>query len=351
MKNCININGQRIGNEQPPYIVAEMSGNHNGKLENALKIVEVAKHSGANAVKIQTYRPDTITINHDSPEFIIKEGLWKNRRLYDLYQEAHTPWEWHKEIYNYAREIGITLFSSPFDKTAVDFLEELNNPAYKVASPELIDLQLIKYIASTGKPIIFSTGMATFEEIGEAIDAASSKGCKDIIVLHCTSSYPAPLDQSNLSTIKQIEQDFNVISGLSDHSEGTIISTIAVGLGASMIEKHFTLDRSHGGVDSKFSIEPNELSKLVKDASIASNSLGKPAFKPTDAESGVLKHRRSLYIIRDIKRGDKFTESNIKSIRPGNGMKPKFIDNVLGKRASKDLFFGQPLSKDMIDEY
>lgn len=343
-----DILGRKIGENCLPYIVAEMSANHNGDIKNALKIIKLAKDCGADAVKIQTYTPDTITINHDSDEFIIKEGIWKERRLYDLYQEAHTPWEWHSELFEYAEQIGITLFSTPFDKTAVDFLEDLGNPMYKIASPELIDLGLIKYVASTGKPIVFSTGMGSANEIEEAIDTARCAGSNKIIVLHCTSSYPAPIEEANLSTIQEIKNRFNVITGLSDHTEGTFVAELSSVLGASFIEKHFLIDKEMGGLDSKFSIDPSQLRTLVNHTKLALNSLGKPALGPTKSESLILKNRRSLYVVKDMKKGEIFCHKNIRSIRPGNGILPKYLDIIIGKKASRDLFFGEPLSNDMI---
>lgn len=348
MIKSISINGRKIGKKEPPYIVAELSGNHNGKIENAINIIKAAKTYGADAIKLQTYRADTITINHDSPEFIVKDGIWGGRNLFELYKEAHTPWEWHKEIFEYANKLDLTIFSSPFDKTAVDFLEKLNVPAYKIASPELIDLPLIKYVANTGKPIILSTGMANLIEIEEAINTIKLTGNNKIIVLHCTSAYPASLQDANLCTIRTLEKKFNVIIGLSDHTLGTLVSTIAVGLGACMIEKHFTLDRSQGGIDSAFSIEPNELKKLVNDSRDAKLSMGSPALKTLNSENTVFLARRSLYVVKPIKKNEIFTENNIKSIRPGNGLLPKYLDEILGKKAIRNLKFGEPLSLDMI---
>lgn len=347
----IKIKDTKIGAEYSPYIVAEMSANHNGKIENAIKLIKTAKDCGANAVKIQTYKAETITINHNSPEFILKDGLWAGKKLFDLYKEAHTPWEWHKEIYDFGNKIGITIFSSPFDNSAVDFLEKIDNPVYKVASPELIDIPLIKYIAKTGKPIIFSTGMATFDEIHDAIEAARSEGAKNIIVLHCTASYPAPTKEANLSTLEAIKEKFNVVTGLSDHTQGTLISTLAVNHGASLIEKHFTLDRTMGGVDSAFSIEPNELKQLVSDVNLAKIAIGKPSFSPTESETNFVKNRRSLYVVKDIKKGEKLSDKNIKSIRPGKGMKPKYFFDVIGLEASRDLRFGEPLREEMINSF
>ena len=348
--SIIEINGQKIGKGEKPFIVAEMSGNHNGSINNALNIIKTAKECGADAVKIQTYTPDTITIDCNRPEFIINEGIWKGRRLYELYQEAHTPWEWHEELFKYARNIGITLFSTPFDKSSVSLLEKLNNPIYKIASPELIDLGLIKEVAKTGKPIIFSTGMGSLDEIEEAIETVKNVGSNKIIVLHCTSAYPAPIEEANLSTIPEIENRFKVLSGLSDHTKGTEVSKLAVVLGAAVIEKHFTLDKTQGGVDSEFSIDPTDLKRLVNETKTASICIGKPAFKPTKSESMVLKNRRSLYIVKDIKKGEIIQTENIKSIRPGNGILPKYIDSIIGKIASRDLYFGEPFGFDMIIE-
>lgn len=345
----VTIAGRAIGLGERPYIVAEMSGNHNGDIQRAFNILDAAKQAGADAVKIQTYRADTITIDHSSPEFMVKGGLWDGRRLYELYEEAHTPWEWHEAIFEHARRIGITVFSSPFDPTSVDFLESLGAPAYKIASPELIDLPLIRKVASTGKPIIMSTGMANLEEIGEAIDAARDAGAKDIVVLHCTAAYPAPPAEANLATIAEIARRFDVTVGLSDHTLGTTVSTLAVALGATFIEKHFTLSRAEGGVDSAFSLEPAELAELVSTTQIAQVAVGLPAFEPTESERIVLKNRRSLYVVAPVAKGEPFSNANIRSIRPGNGLKPKYLEAVLGRIASRDLAFGEPLDPSMIE--
>lgn len=343
------IAGRPIGPGERPYIVAEMSGNHNGDIQRAFRILDAAKQAGADAVKIQTYRADTITIDHCGPEFMVKGGLWDGRRLYELYEEAHTPWEWHEAIFEYAHQIGITLFSSPFDHSAVDFLEQLGAPAYKIASPELIDLPLIRKVASTGKPIIMSTGMANLEEIGEAIAAAREAGAKEIVVLHCTAAYPAPPEEANLATIAEIARRFDVTVGLSDHTLGTTVSALAVVLGATFIEKHFTLSRAEGGVDSAFSLEPSELAELVSTTRIAQVAIGSPAFEPTESERIVLKNRRSLYVVAPIAKGEPFTNANVRSIRPGNGLKPKHLEAVLGRIASRDLAFGEPLAPAMIE--
>jgi pseudaminic acid synthase len=348
MTKRVKIDGREIGHGCAPYIVAEMSGNHNHDLDRALAIVDAAKDAGADAVKLQTYRADTITIDHHGDEFIVKGGIWNGRRLFELYEEAHTPWEWHEPIFEHARRIGITVFSSPFDHTAVDFLETLGAPAYKIASPELIDLPLIHRVARTGKPIVMSTGAATLEEIEEAVQTARAAGAMDLIVLHCTAAYPAP-EEVNLATINALVERFNVVAGLSDHTLGTMVSTLAVGLGASFIEKHFTLARADGGVDSVFSLEPAELTALVSAAKMAHAALGKPTFGPTASEVSVLRNRRSLYVVKPVRKGEHLTLDNVRSIRPSNGLKPKYLDAVLGHRAARDLMYGEPLAFDMIE--
>lgn len=348
--NCIEINGRKIGNGYNPYIVAEMSGNHNRDIKNALNLIKAAKESGADAIKLQTYTPDTITINHDNPEFIVNGGIWNGRKLYDLYEEAHTPWEWHEQLFRYAEEIGITIFSSPFDLTAVDFLENLNCKAYKIASPEIIDLELIKKVALTNKPIVISTGMANQEEIKDAIQVANKNGNNKVIILHCTSAYPTPISESNLSTISEISRLFNVHTGLSDHSLGVDVACYACVLGACLIEKHFTLDRNKGGVDSEFSLNPYELKKLVEESKKINSILGNPAFGPTNAESISLTGRRSLYVVDKIRKGQEFSYKNIKSIRPGNGLKPKLLEKIIGLKASRDIEFGEPLDLNMVDK-
>ena len=348
--NCIEINGRKIGNGHNPYIVAEMSGNHNRDIKNALNLIKAAKECGADAIKLQTYTPDTITINHDNPEFIVNGGIWNGRKLYELYEEAHTPWEWHEQLFRYAEEIGITIFSSPFDLTAVDFLENLNCKAYKIASPEIIDLELIKKVALTNKPIIISTGMANQEEIKDAIEVAKKNGNNKVIILHCTSAYPTPISESNLSTINEISRLFNVHTGLSDHSLGVDVACYACVLGACLIEKHFTLDRNKGGVDSEFSLNPHELKKLVEESKKINSILGNPAFGPTNAESISLTGRRSLYVVDKIRKGQEFSNKNIKSIRPGNGLKPKLLEKIIGLKASRDIEFGEPLDLNMVDK-
>jgi pseudaminic acid synthase len=345
----IQIDGRKIGDGCAPYIVAEISGNHNHDLDRALAIVTAAKVAGADAVKLQTYRADTITIDHYSEEFLVKGGLWNGRHLFELYEEAHTPWEWHEPIFEHARCVGITVFSSPFDHTAVDFLETFGVPAYKIASPELIDLSLIRRVALTGKPIVMSTGAASLEEIEEAIQTARDAGALDLVLLHCTAAYPAPPEEANLATINALAERFDVVVGLSDHTLGTTVSTLAVGLGAHFIEKHFTLARADGGVDSAFSLEPEELAQLVSDARVAHVALGSPTFGSTASEASVLRNRRSLYVVKPIAKGELLTPENVRSIRPANGLKPKYLNSVLGRRAVRDLMFGEPLTLDMVD--
>ncbi|MCG5102594.1 pseudaminic acid synthase [Oceanobacillus sp. APA_J-5(13-2)] len=325
-----------------------MSGNHNQSLDRALKIVEEAAKTGVDALKIQTYTPDTMTLNVDRPEFIIKdkENLWKNRNLYDLYQEAHTPWEWHKPIFDKCKELGIIGFSSPFDETAVDFLEELNIPFYKVASFEIVHLPLIKKIAQTGKPMIISTGMATIDEINDAVETAKHNGCKDIVLLKCTSTYPASPADSDIATIPHMKELFDCEVGLSDHTLGLGVAVASVVLGGTVIEKHFTLDRNDGGVDSTFSLEPKEMKQLVEEVNRAYESIGTINYKPTEKEKNSRKRRRSIYVSKDIKEGDIINEDNIKVIRPGYGLKPKYMDDVLGKQSRNNLTKGTPLSWD-----
>lgn len=339
----MQIAGRKIGAGHKPYIIAEMSGNHNGDITRAIELIKAAKEAGADAVKLQTYTADTITIDHDSDEFLIKGGLWDGSRLYDLYQDAHTPWDWHKVLFDEAKKLGITIFSSPFDHTAVDFLEGLDAPAYKIASFELIDLPLIRKVASTGKPMIMSTGNANLAEIEEAVNAARSAGAKELVLLHCTSGYPTPADQANISTMSVMREAFGCDIGLSDHTMGVGVSVAAVALGACVIEKHFTLARADGGPDSAFSLEKEELKSLVDNCDMAFESIGAPNFISTEAESKTKPHRRSLYIVKDISEGDVFTEEHVRSIRPGNGILPKYLDDVIGSIATEDLTFGTPL--------
>jgi len=346
MDNPILINGRRISEARPPYIIAEISANHNGSIEQALETMRVAKLSGIDAVKIQTYTPDTMTIDGDKDDFLIGDGLWKGRTLYELYTEAYTPFEWHERIFNYARELDITLFSSAFDESAVDLLESLAVPAYKVASFELVDLPLISYIAKKKKPILMSTGMASISEVGEAIETAKSNGCDDLVILHCVSSYPAATDQANLSAIQILKNEFNMKVGLSDHTLGNVTSVVATALGAVVIEKHFTLSRRNNGVDSAFSLEPNEMKKLVTETREAYFSLGRGRGLRSKPEETNKIFRRSLYFVEDLKEGDLITEKDIRRIRPGFGLSPKFYDEVVGKRVTKNVERGDRVSPD-----
>jgi pseudaminic acid synthase len=339
----IKIDGRDIGAEHPPYIIAEMSANHNGSIENAFKIIEAAKQSGADAVKLQTYRPDTITLNCDSEDFQIHGGIWDGRTLYELYEEAHMPWEWHAPLFAHARKQGITIFSSPFDNTAVDLLEDLNAPAYKIASFEAVDLPLIKYVASTGKPMIISTGMADAEESQEAIAAAREGDCKELAILHCVSGYPAPAADYNLRTIPDLIQRFGLVTGLSDHTLDNTTAITSVAMGASIIEKHFTLSRSGGGPDDSFSMEPAELAALCKDSKTAWGALGNIDYARKSSEQANIKFRRSLYFVKDVKAGDIIQSDDVRSIRPGYGIAPKYISSVIGSIAIEDFVRGAPV--------
>jgi len=333
----IAIAGRDIGRDYAPYVIAEMSANHNGSIETAFKIIEAAKQAGADAVKLQTYRPDTITLNCDSEDFRIHGGLWDGRTLYDLYQEAHMPWDWHAPLFAHARKHGITIFSSPFDNTAVDLLEDLNAPAYKIASFEAVDPALIKYVASTGKPMIISTGMADAQEIQEAIDAAREGGCKELAVLHCVSGYPAPAEDYNLRTIPDMIQRFGLVTGLSDHTLDNTTAITSVAMGASIIEKHFTLDRSGGGPDDSFSLEPAELAVLCKDSKTAWQALGQVDYSRKSSEQGNVKFRRSLYFVKDMKAGDVISADCVRSVRPGFGLAPKYAESILGAVLAVDI--------------
>ena len=346
----IIINGRKIGASHPPYVIAELSANHNGKLQKALDTITKAKSCGADAVKLQTYTADTMTIDSDHKDFYIQGGLWDGYKLYDLYKEAETPFEWHKAMFDHARKIDITCFSTPFDETAVDLLEDLNVPAYKVASFEATDLPLIKYIASTKKPLIMSTGMANFEEIEEMVEAARGAGCKDLILLHCISSYPAPVDQSNLLTIPDMRKKLGVQIGLSDHSITNTASVVASALGATLIEKHFILDRNEKGPDSEFSINPVELTSLCKETKDAWLSLGCSGYERKPAEEANIKFRRSVYFVKDISAGDVISKEHVRRIRPGFGLPPKFEKEIIGKVAKKNIKSGTATSWELIDE-
>ena len=345
----ITIDGRKIGPKHPPYIIAEMSGNHNGSLERALKLMEMAKATGADAIKLQTYTPDTMTIKSDKPDFQIKGGLWDGHSLYELYEWAHTPWEWHQTLFNKARELGITLFSSPFDETAVDFLESLGAPAYKVASFEATDLPLIEYIAKKGKPVILSTGMATLSEIEEAITCIQATGNTDIVVLHCVSGYPTPVEQMNIATVKDLAERFDCVVGLSDHSLSNIASIASVAFGARFIEKHITHDRNDKGPDSEFSLEPNELTALCQDVKQAWQCIGSVNYDRKPAEESNLTFRRSIYAVKDIAQGEAITTENIKRIRPGFGLPPKYFSDLQGKTAKHSISAGTPIHWDLLD--
>lgn len=349
MTSQIKIDGREIGTGSAPYVIAEMSANHNGNIENAFKIIEAAKQAGADAVKLQTYRPDTITLNCDSEDFRIHGGLWDGRTLYELYEEAHMPWEWHAPLFERARKQGITIFSSPFDNTAVDLLEDLNAPAYKIASFEAVDLSLIKYVASTGKPMIISTGMADAQEIQEAIDAAREAGCRELAILHCVSGYPAPAEDYNLRTIPDMLQRFGLVTGLSDHTLDNTTAITSVALGASIIEKHFTLDRSGGGPDDSFSLEPPDLADLCHGVRTAWDALGLVDYGRKSSEAANALFRRSLYIVEDVKAGEILSHKNLRSIRPGYGVAPKHLDVFIGKIASCDMKRGTPVSWELVD--
>lgn len=328
----IIIDGRRIGADAPPYVIAELSANHNGSLDTALRIVEAAHAAGADAVKLQTYTADTITLNSDAEEFRIRGGLWDGETLYGLYQKAHMPWAWHAPLFARAKALGITIFSSAFDESAVDLLESLETPAYKIASFEAVDLPLIRRVAATGKPMIISTGMADAEEIGEAIEAARSGGCRELAVLHCVSGYPAPAADYKLRTLMDMQQRFGLVTGLSDHTLDNTTAITSVAVGASLIEKHFTLDRSGGGPDDSFSLEPPELKALCKDVRTAWEALGQVDYGRKSSEQGNAQFRRSLYFVRDLPVGATLGPGDVRSVRPGFGLPPKYLDQVLGNR-------------------
>jgi len=341
----IKIANYLIGLEQPTFIVAEMSGNHNQSLDRALAIVEAAAEAGVHAVKLQTYTADTLTIDVRREEFYINDtnSLWRGQSLYELYKKAYTPWEWHEPIFKRCRELGLIAFSTPFDETAVDFLERLNVPAYKIASFENNHLPLIRKVASTGKPLIISTGMTTIAELDEAVETAREFGCEDIVLLKCTSTYPAMPEDSNILTIPHMRELFQCQVGLSDHTRGIGVAVASVALGATIIEKHFTLSRTDGGVDSAFSLERGEMKLLVEETRKAWQALGKISYGTSEKEKISAKFRRSIYVVKDIKKGEEFTSKNLRIIRPGNGLPPKFYDILLGKKARKDIKKGTPL--------
>ena len=339
-----SINSKLIGIGHPPYIVAEMSGNHNGDIDRAFTLIKAAKQAGVDAIKFQTYTADTLTIDHDGPEFRVQGGLWDGRSLYELYQEASTPWEWHERLFAKCHELGLTFFSTPFDESAVDFLEDLNVPAYKVASFEVADLPLIKKIAATGKPMIISTGMASEQEIAETVTIVRRSGCSKLALLHCVSAYPAPVEEMDLQTIPDLAERFGVVAGLSDHTLGIAAAVAGVALGASLVEKHFTLRRADGGPDAAFSLEPGELKQLCEQCRIAWSARGRVSYHRKSSEQANLVFRRSLYVVKDIAAGEAFTVDNLRSIRPGYGLAPKHLPEVLGKTAAKAIRRGTALS-------
>ncbi|HEX6592499.1 MAG TPA: pseudaminic acid synthase [Moraxellaceae bacterium] len=345
---AITIAGRRIAADAPPYVIAELSANHNGSLETARHIITAARQAGADAVKLQTYRPDTITLDCDNEEFRIRGGLWDGRTLYELYEEAHMPWDWHAPLFEHARACGITIFSSPFDRTAVDLLEDLNAPAYKIASFEAIDLPLIRYAAGTGKPMIISTGLASAEEIAEAVAAARDGGCRELAILHCVSGYPAPASDYNLRTLSDMIQRFGLVTGLSDHTLDNTTAIASVALGSALIEKHFTLDRQGGGPDDSFSLEPADLAKLCQDARAVWQALGGVNYGLKSSERGNIQFRRSLYFVKDLQEGERITADAVRSVRPGNGLPPKLLDQVVGMTAARAIRKNTPVSNDCL---
>ncbi|WPJ97329.1 pseudaminic acid synthase [Coraliomargarita algicola] len=347
MNTFIKIGNREIGSSSRPYVIAEMSANHNGNIDAAKLIINAAAQCGADAIKIQTYRADTLTIDSDKPDFVINDGLWAGRSLYDLYEQAHTPWEWHASLFEYAKQCGITIFSSPFDSTAIDLLEDLNAPAYKIASFEAVDHQLIRYAASTGKPLIISTGMADLEEIEEAVEAARDGGCRELAILHCVSGYPAPAKDYNLRTITDLAERFGCVTGLSDHTLDNSTAIASVALGASIIEKHFTLDRSRGGPDDSFSLEADELRALVRDSKTAWEALGQVDYGRKSSESGNVKFRRSLYFVESVKAGEIIGPQHVRCIRPGYGLAPKHLDTIVGKQLKVDVQYATPVTWDV----
>jgi N-acetylneuraminate synthase len=344
-----DVAGRPVGPDHPPLVIAEVSANHLGRIDRALETIEAAAACGAHAIKIQTYTADTITIDHDGPGFRIEEGLWKGRTLHDLYREAETPFEWHETLFAKARALGVPIFSTPFDHTAVDLLESLDAPAYKIASFEVTDLPLIARVAQSGKPMIISTGMANLAEIHDAVRTARENGATGLALLHCLSSYPAPIEEADLRTVPHLGDAFGAVPGLSDHTPGTACAVAAVALGARVIEKHFTLSRADGGPDSAFSLEPAEMKRLVGDCTSAFHALGRVRYELAGCERGSVTYRRSLYVVKDIAEGEAFTAENCRSIRPGHGLAPKWYPDVLGRTATRALKRGEPMALDMVD--
>lgn len=345
-----SIDGHAISRDHPPYIIAELSANHNGSLTRALETIDAAHRCGANAIKLQTYSADTMTINCELDDFMIRGGTWAGYKLYDLYKWAETPFDWHHEMFEYARKLGITVFSTPFDESAVDLLESLNTPAYKIASFEITDLPLIRYVAAKGKPLIMSTGLASEREIEDAVTAARSSGCEQILLMHCVSSYPAPIEQTNLYQIQELAARFNVETGLSDHTLGTTASVASIAIGAVAIEKHFTLSRAEKGPDSKFSLEPEEFSRLCSETRDAWSALGKSGFARPQAEAGSIVFRRSIYFVRDLPAGAVVGPEDIRRIRPGMGLAPKYFDQLIGKRLKVAVTRGTATTFEQFEE-
>lgn len=341
--NDIKVLHRVIGSAHPSFIIAELSANHNNDMNRARQIIKMAAEAGADAVKFQTYTADTLTFNSESEEFQVSGTIWEGKNLYQLYQEAHLPWEWHDELFKYTKKLGLVPFSTPFDFTAVDFLEELRVPLYKIASSELVDIPLLRKVASTGKPVILSTGMGTLEEIKEAVQTLRKGGCKDLVLLKCTAAYPAPIEEANLLTIPHMSTLFGTIIGLSDHTSGSTAPITATVLGAKVIEKHLTLRRSDGGPDSEFSMEPEEFTAMIDAVRAAEKALGRVQYAPTEKEKRSRDFRRSLYVVVDIKKGEAFTCKNVRSIRPANGMHTRRYDEVLGEKAKFDIPAGTPL--------
>lgn len=346
----IAIAGRRIGIDHEPYVICELSGNHNGQLDRAIAMIDAAADTGADAIKIQSYTADTITIDHDGPDFVLPEGTWAGRTLYDLYKEAQTPFEWHPALFEHAKRRGIALFSTPFDESAADMLDALGAPAFKIASFEAVDLPLIAHVARKRKPMIISTGMSNLGEISEAVRTARENGCEELVLLHCVSSYPATAEDSNVRTVHHLGEAFDVVPGLSDHTMGSAVSVAAVALGACVIEKHFTLRRADGGPDASFSLEPGEFADLVRDCKAAWRSLGKVGYDLKGSERGLLAFRRSLYAVADIAEGDVITNANVRSIRPGHGLAPKELPSILGRRVRRAIKRGEPLSHSLLIE-
>tara|TARA_B100000212_G_scaffold209241_1_gene157971 strand:+ start:8647 stop:9705 length:1059 start_codon:yes stop_codon:yes gene_type:complete len=344
----VDLNGTKVGPGFPPYLIAEISANHNGSFENAKKLIKLAKENGANAVKLQTYTADTITLNSNKNDFVIHEGPWAGQTLHQLYESAHTPWDWHEPLFKLAKKIGIDIFSSPFDETAVDFLERLGAPFYKIASFEAIDIPLIECVASTKKPVIISTGMADKQEIGEALEVLRKYGSNKIILLHCISAYPAPTEEYNLSTLKDLSSSFNLPVGLSDHTVSSLAASISLAFGACVVEKHFTLDKRGGGPDDFFSMEPGDLNNLSENLMDTWKAIGSVNYGLSSSEAANVKFRKSIYFIKDIKRGETITKDHIKCVRPGYGMKPKYFKQLIGKQVEKDINAFSPVEKETI---